>query len=69
MRLKPQHHGYMVAAAGTALAILVLAPPLYLQSWSLVGYELGTVGFALGLMWMAAAAFLAALERFSLSDD
>jgi hypothetical protein len=69
MRLKFQRHQYGFVASGVALAIFVLAPPLYLKSWLLARYELGTFGFALALIWLAVAAFLAALDSFSPFDD
>ncbi len=68
-RLKLQSYEYKAVAAGIALTIFLLAPPLYLKSWLLAGYALGTVGFSIALIWAAAVAFLAALDRFGLPDD
>jgi hypothetical protein len=70
-RLKLHSYEYKAVAGGIALAIFILAPPIYLKSWLLAGYALGTVGFAFMLIWAAAAAlaaFLALLDRFSPTD-
>jgi hypothetical protein len=69
IRLKLQSYEYKAVAGGIVLTTFLLAPPLYLKSWLLAGYELGTVGVSIALMWAAAAAFLAELDRFGLPDD
>jgi hypothetical protein len=69
LRLRSQSYEYRAAASAIALTIFLLAPPLYLKSWLVAGYEFGTGGLSIALMWAASAAFFAALDRFSLPDD